>query len=269
MVLITGCDSSSVTPDTTHEVLDSERNALFVPLSPDSLTVEEQNEGVLEPYFIQDLENAAGGEINLDYFSVTVPGNQIPNGWTADAYLEHIRTNLNDYVDTTISQFEAYPGLDSWTRWLSTTPLGTVFSIQLTPEILGIQFDLEDGSVVASGDDQASWIFTTLYTSEDGYHPVSGNRRFGFSDNGDGTYTFYTRGTDRLSTDYYDWGNWLMGGFAFNSADDLWQSFQDQIAGDFGAAATVHAPVTYRPDYEQVADVLNGTADVSALEGCN
>lgn len=34
-------------------------------------------------------------------------------------------------------------------------------------------------------------------------------------------------GVDRLSTNFYDWGNWLSGGFAFNTADNLWTSFKE------------------------------------------
>lgn len=96
---------------------------------------------------------------------------------------------------------------------------------------------------------------------------MSGNRLFGFTDNGDGTYSFYTRGVDRLSTSFYDWGNWLSGGLAFSNADELWSSFQEKIKDEIGSNATLES-TTYRPDYNKVEGVLNGTESPTTL-GCN
>lgn len=183
--------------------------------------------------------------------------------------MEHIRTNINDYIDTRISRFEFYPGLyGEEARWNSGNPLGTVFSIQLTPFLPGT-FDIdEDDSVITTGFSNSHWIFSTLYTSADGYHPVSGNRLFGFTNNGDGTYTFFTRGVDRLSTKMDDWGNTLLNDFAFNSADNLWTSFQEKITADFTSNSNVSLDsTTYRPDYDKVAGILDGSEDTSRL-GC-
>jgi len=44
--------------------------------------------------------------------------------------------------------------------------------------------------------DNGYWVFTTLTTPENAFHPVSGSREFGFERNDDGTVTFYTRGVD-------------------------------------------------------------------------
>src|SRR5699024_2852078 len=110
-------------------------------------------------------------------------------------------------------------------------------------------------------------IFSTLYTTNDGYHPVSGNRKFGFINNGDGTFTFYTQGEDRLSPAFYKWGNWLRKGIAFKTADKLWMSFIQKSADDFGSNVVLDS-TTYRPNYEKVDEVLNGTKKASTL-GCN
>lgn len=56
-------------------------------------------------------------------------------------------------------------------------------------------------------------------------------------------------------------------GIPFSSADELWSSFQSLIAEDFNNANIENA-ITYRPDYEEVEDVLNGVKNVTTL-GCN
>lgn len=218
------------------------------------------NTDALSGSFIQKLEDASGAVVNMDNFSVTVPGNEIPNNWTAEEYLDHIRTNINDYVDG--STFEFYPVLPGEEEKWTEDPLGTLFSIQLVENAPW----LDDGTVVASGYGSSFWLFTTVYAPEDNWHPVSGNRLFGVTDNGNGSYTFYTKGVDRLTTRVDQWAQSFFG-IPFNSADDLWSSFQDLISDDFDNA-TIEDVITYRPDYEQVEDVLNGDAPIANL-GCN
>lgn len=217
---------------------------------------------VLKDYRIQKLENAAGPIINMDYFSVTVSAKNIPHNWTATEYLANIRRRINQYTDGSV--FKPYPGLKGeWKRWLSNDPLGSILSIQL----MGSAEWFDDGTVVTSGYESStnSWIFTTLYTSEDDWHPVSGNRKFGFTKNNDGTVTFFTRGVDRLSNDWYKWGQKITG-VPFGETDNLWSSFQDLIAADFNSA-TIHEPVTWRPNWAKVSAILQGNQSVSTL-GC-
>ena len=224
------------------------------------------NEDALSGTRIQLLAEAAGAVVNLDFFGVTVPESEIPNGWAPEQYLDYVRTHINDYVDG--ATFEYYTGglyppqFSEEERWLSNDPVGTLFSIQLVEWAPW----LDDGSVVASGFSPEHWIFSTLYTPADGWHPVSGNRRFGLSDNGDGTVTFYTRGVDRLSTQLYEVFQDVTN-VPFGSADRLWTSFQSHIAADFSGTA-VASTVVFRPDYSTVESVLNGATPPSAL-GCD
>lgn len=106
----------------------------------------------------------------------------------------------------------------------------------------------------------------------DGQHPVSGNREFGYTQNTDGSYTFYTRGVDRI-TDPVDAAiaENLMDAFA--NPDALWTSYKQGIY-DFvqsnGGQATVPKTTDnkiYRPDWEKVKAVLNGSRPISDL-GC-
>jgi len=51
---------------------------------------------------------------------------------------------------------------------------------------------------------------------------VSGNRRFGLRDNGDGTYTFFTQGVDRLTGWWHILADATPFINAFDDADQLW-----------------------------------------------
>lgn len=130
--------------------------------------------------------------------------------------------------------------------------------------------------------DDDYWIFATLETlwdiasSLDGTHPVSGNRQFGYTQNTDGSYTFYTRGVDKfeddaitLETAHY------MTGFIniFAGADSLWESFQEKI-NDFvndpanGGEGQIGEQSINRPQWNHVEDVLLGRRPISDL-GCD
>ncbi|RAV27409.1 hypothetical protein [Sinomicrobium soli] len=68
--------------------------------------------------------------------------------------------------------------------------------------VIGIDIKGPDNeSVIVSDYNTEKWTFSTIFDPKYGEHPVSGNRDFGYTQNGDGSYTFYTRGVDRLT----DW----------------------------------------------------------------
>jgi len=122
-----------------------------------------------------------------------------------EQYLEQIRTNLNDYIDTSISEFEGYRGLSGkWGRWTSGNPLGSVLSIDFNAPG-GIEF----GSVVSIVNASNRWVFATAQTPVDDDHPVSGNREFGVTRNGS-QITFYTRGVDRLTSTIDSYGSFAL-----------------------------------------------------------
>ena len=63
----------------------------------------------------------------------------------------------------------------------------------------GVRIEIENGDVLVSCHSSQSFIFSTVYTEKNGYHPVSGNRGFGILDNGNGSWTLFTKGADRMS----------------------------------------------------------------------
>lgn len=174
---------------------------------------------------------------------------------------QSVRTHLNRFVDTSKSTFEPYPeasGIDrNAARWASASPVGSFVTIDIPGN---------DGTVATIGAGPDHWTFATVQSPRDGLHPVSGNRQFGYTDNGDGTVTFYTRGVDRITESASAAINWASSaaggsGAVFDGADALWRSFQQRVAAyvrETGGQAQVLDPVTVRPDWSAVRDVLTG-----------
>ncbi|RAV27389.1 hypothetical protein, partial [Sinomicrobium soli] len=213
---------------------------------------------------LQHINDAYSSVVNMDYFPVTVNELPVVNGQrqTPEQFLNHIRTNINSFVDTEYSEFEPYqwPGLDEITLWNSSNPLGAVIGIDIKGP--------DNGSVIVSDYDTDKWTFSTIFDPKYGEHPVSGNRDFGYTQNDDGSYTFYTRGVDRLTSWDGEWARKNLDNFPFNQADALWTSFQNKInnyVNQHEGNASVANQQIHRPDWQQVVDVLNGQAPLSTL----
>ena len=204
------------------------------------------------------LTDATGGVVNMDYFSLTVT--RLPGNMSAIGTFEHMRKSIRRYLDPSYADLEAYPvnndAAAEWAKWGSNNPLGTVMTF--TVKLNGAPVD--DASVVMSDYERGRrWRFSTAWTPEGLGHPVSGTREFGMVDNGDGTWTFYTRGVDRLTS----WVDVVGGAGAsvvpgvlgqFESADALWVEMMRRAKRElerFGGAAEENGPVTYRPDWEE------------------
>jgi len=219
---------------------------------------------------IQSLQNASGTAVNMDYFSVTISQMPYVNGHTLTPaeLLTRIRTNLNSFVNTQYSNFSPYNTVNTGTNesslWNSANPVGAIIHIDIPNNaVLG-----DDGSVICSEYQSAMWKFTTISAPGDWSHPVSGTREFGFEANANGTYTFYTRGVDRITQSVTDL---FLEGTVFNGGEDVWKSFQDGIqifVNQNGGSAAKNTPVVGRPDYAAIGEVLNGSKPVSSL-GCN
>jgi hypothetical protein len=124
-------------------------------------------------------------------------------------------------------------------------------------------------------------VFGTAYTPVDDYHPVSGNREFGFTRNGN-QITFYTRGVDRLTSTRGSIGSFAAQAVsmdAFARTDQLWSSLMRGVKADLKQAnggqdvATVPDSTVYRPDWDEVAklydDDPNNDAAVLDSLGCD
>jgi len=212
---------------------------------------------------VQNINDAHSTVVNMDYFPITI--NQLPvvNGQrlTASQFKEYIRKNINNFVNTVYSKFEPYRwhGINDESLWNSANPLNTMIGIDIAGP--------DNGTVIVSKHNDMGWTFTTVYDPKYGIHPVSGNRDFGYVQNSDGSYTFYTRGVDRLTDPVVNSIQYLSG-LPFSSADALWTSFQNKIANfvnEYQGQATVIAPEIKRPDWQLIKDVLDGKKPLSTL----
>jgi len=212
---------------------------------------------------VQSINDGYSSVINMDYFPVNVT--KLPNfggtQWSALNLLQYFRTNINSFVNTSYSSFAPYDyyGVDDRALWYSANPDGAIVSITIPGD---------DGSVITTFPFLANnWTFTTIHDPYNGDHPVSGNRQFGFTLNADGSYTFYTKGVDRLTGVL---GTLLQSttGVPFKDADALWTSFQNGLVNWInlnGGAATVVPPTKNRPNWDLVKQVLNGTVPPCAI----
>jgi hypothetical protein len=215
---------------------------------------------------IQDIEDASGNRVNLDYFPIkitTLPEKSPGVRYTADEFLAYIRKHINDFAIKEGTHFDAIPGDEN--LWLSDNPLTAVISITINPD---------DGSVITSQHEPCCWIFTTLkadsdwFETDDGWHPVSGNRQFGYSQNPDGSYIFYTKGADRVTTWYHNLGEDM----AFNGADDLWTNFQANVKAfvneEGGLSSLSSAAVALRPNWAEIRNRLKISTPITFVP-CN
>jgi len=231
---------------------------------------------VLVPYYgwrVQDLNEAKGKVVNMDYYSVTI--NQLPGGETAPQLLEYMRKNINTFIDQTKANFKPFNNSEYLT-WNSNNYLGGIIHIDMGNNNTwagGLHpiDQPDDGSVICTKAQSDHWIFTTITAPGDGEHPVSGNRQFGFIQNRNGSYTFYTRGVDR-ATGYIDdflQENWDV---IFSKADELWSSLQQGIvnyvnSNGGNAMISQDNTKTFRPNWDKVRDYLNYNTSIDAF-GC-
>jgi len=188
-----------------------------------------------------------GGDINLDFYPVvvtTMPDKPGGGKYTPEEWLEYFRTHINDFVDTSKALFIPYSTRYSTgtadASWTSPppAPLGTVVSIKITPD---------NGSVCSARSRAEEWVFSTLHTTRDGDHPVSGNRQFGFILLENGDVVYFTRGSDRATgiLNNMPIGNSIV----FAGGHALWLTFQagmKAMVESRGGSAVIKRPYSNR-----------------------
>lgn len=188
-----------------------------------------------EGFDMQLLTDRGGKILNLDYFPVVVKvlpkDPKTGQQFTPEGFLKHIRLNSNHFVNSKLAVFSASPllGEANKARWFSEQPVGAVMHIN-------IPFPAGDGSVVCTEFASDHWVYATIRApwrvfgqGHDGKHPVTGLREMGFTKNADGTYTYYTKGVDRMSRKSQAMFAETFMKNPFKSADELWESFRQGI----------------------------------------
>ena len=243
--------------------------------------IQNLDENSFGDFDVQNIKDASGAVVNMDYFPVKI--NELPNNpatndqFSPNEFLEHIRKNINSFIDTNLSEFSPseVTGIDEEVIWNSDNPIGSILHIDISG-------GPGDGSVICSQHSPTKWTFTTIEVpynlfvqGYDGEHPVSGNREFGIEQNNDGSYTFYTRGVDRITTPF-DSGiaQIFYGDNAFDDPDALWNSFKTgvhefvEINGGYSQQPTDFDNSISRPNWDDVRNVLEGNKPISDL-GCD
>lgn len=168
------------------------------------------------------------------------------------------------------SEFNPLPNDEA--LWLSDNPEEAIISIDIKILNLNKSWLGDDGSVICSQHEAGCcWIFSTLKApafpaTSDGYHPVSGNRQFGYEIDSEGRMVIYTKGADRF---FYPLLGptqtipqpspsnvlvYVLEKIAFQGADALWQSMLEGVFNfveqpDLGGSAEVQTPVINRPAF--------------------
>jgi hypothetical protein len=144
---------------------------------------------------------------------------------TIEELFNHIRINLDDFKNDELTTFGDYPDTEfaGSDRWATDDYLGVIKVFTAYLHVGVTVFD--DLAVVASEQTETSWTFSTIHSPATNNHAVSCNRQFGFTDNGDGTYTMFTRGAD-IATGILDV---LAGDAVFEGGEAIWNSFLDSI----------------------------------------
>jgi hypothetical protein len=226
-------------------------NADLVSFRP-SLEVQQRALGRGIDIAFHRIENGHG-PVNLDYYPITVTALPTIDGHrlSASELLEYVRTHLPDFFDHSLATFHAYGTLDQQ-LWNSPSPTGAVMQWDMQPSWWNLYTGIDDGSVVVSESKPDHWIFSTVHSSGDFDHPVSGNREFGYTPQSDGTYVFYTRAADR-ATGHLDS---LLSKVVFRGGEHLWQSFATFLAdwiNHHAGTAIVDVPLSERHDWDAVA----------------
>jgi hypothetical protein len=223
---------------------------------------------------VQPIEDAVGN-INLDYYPIVIhrfPWNTEswgPQGrHNAKSLLELFRRFLvssrqKKILDTEICEFSPFNDEEK-DRWYDGRAVSTVVHIDM--HLVGVNF--MDGSVVCSHASDFEFRVSTVFVTEDGYHPVSGNREWGIWRSGSTSgvdridwntgkhyklsideWTFYTRGADRISTLE------LPEEPTFGGGERLWRSMQARFLKyilDHGGVAHFRNPISQRANWNLV-----------------
>ncbi len=266
----------------------------LVNFSPPS-NVQERIKSLGKGWKLQDLMNPNNGvRLNLDYYAVKITkmpykNNGTPEQWQPEEFFQYFRKYINNFFTNPNSTFNPYSPTDN-SLWQSNNPLKTVLTIDIKP-LLGSSYFGDDGSVICSQAESCCWIFSTLEASgwplsQDGNHPVSGNRQFGYTVI-DGVMTIYIKGVDRfykpVSFNWFYppepqdfWWNdisnmvsyFIAEPLAFEGGNQLWSAFQQGMKTwitSHQGLASVEKPIIERPALGNLVLLLKGTTKITKV----
>lgn len=164
---------------------------------------------------ILKLRDGIGEKFNLDYFALTFSA---PPGKTVPEFFLEMRQAFPLFAGET-GKYAFHPygfkaldpkdpdRIENGKKWAQVDHDGALMTFLLFGLTISItplsgpeekKFGRRYGDVQSICSSPTDFIFATVET-ETALHPVSGIRGFGLKDNGDGTWTFYSKAADRRS----------------------------------------------------------------------
>ncbi len=225
-------------------------------------------------------------QVNLDYHSVnilTLPDINGDGVATEQELFDEIRLNwptyANGQVNVVLEPLQpdiisnntwSYYENDFNDYWNTDDGLKTI--IEIDTDISGWNPITDDATVICSSfENNCCWVFSTVWASQignsnNGSHPVSGNRQFGIKQLNNGSYEFYIRGADRARI---NWAvksmSWLTGNNSteifYEITDQAWNNLTSNIVSlindpNNGGVASQNPPTILRPDWNEIKDKL-------------
>jgi RHS repeat-associated protein len=195
----------------------------------------------------QNLSNSKGSVQNYDYYSASFT---LPKNMTMNDVFNYLRENFTEFKKgaTQTEKFDP-AGRKEQALFTSNNPLSSVMKFTVDP---GFPLGLvkERMSVITSkfqmNENSMSWVFSPIYNDQSGAgHPLAGNRQFGIVNNGNNTYTFFTRGTDKA----YGYIDGFKQKDIFEGANSLWtnviSNFSNYI-NQQGGTSKIQPPVLFQ-----------------------
>ena len=110
-------------------------------------------------------------------------------------------------------------------NWVAGNPIGVVMTFHNV---------LDDATVICTEHSFINmfWRFVTVESDEDHGHPVSGFREFGMEETNNGTYIYYVRAADRLTSHVDGFVADLINDkddFFFAAADETWTTMMKDV----------------------------------------
>jgi hypothetical protein len=200
----------------------------------------------------QDIQKNGVGQINLDYFAVSIQKRDL----SPEQVMGDFRRNLNSILFEGTNQ-RVYP-LDEYNRriWESDNPVGAIMIFEFArigPRVL------EKGAVMVTCATNQDFIFSTIRLPVFSvlFHPVSGNRAFGVFDGGHGRLQIYVKAADRnyrlenneLDRPLYELEK-IVFEWVFRSGADVWSNMQQNLEFRYAMNRAYRLPpLSRRVDY--------------------
>ena len=199
----------------------------------------------------QPMSRASGDQMSYDYYSVTI--NQLPTNMSMEDVFNHIKINFADFKKgaTTTEKFGPSKASEQ-IQWSSDNPLTSIMRFVVNPDLCCDMDMIREGMAVMATNytinkNSMSWVFTPVHSDQNGDygHPLAGHRQFGITNNGNGAYTFFTRGID---TPYGFLDN-RSSADIFAGAHQLWTNVMNNVSNYIntkGGSSRINRPVTFR-----------------------